>query len=198
MRLHHYNQPTQSLTANIPPTGDQLRERHENNPYTQFGFQNIRGSIIDCGLEIATKIDRIINIGTTIQGLSETNRPWNHTNKLKYDFMIESVFQQAHTVYASSPTEQTTKYQPGGNLLSTTCNNVGRVSKTGHDSMGQYAWATMQSKQDKGILVIVAYRVCQDRNSKAGAFTAYQQQCTTLHSQGGGTLDESQESAPSQ
>ena len=42
----------------------------------------------------------------------------------------------------------------------------------------------MQRKQDKGILVIVAYRVCQDRNSKAGAFTAYQQQCTTLYSQG--------------
>ena len=60
----------------------------------------------------------MINIGTDIQGLSETNRLWNHTNKWTYDFMMESVFQQARTVYALSPTERTTKYQPGGNLLS--------------------------------------------------------------------------------
>ncbi len=42
----------------------------------------------------------------------------------------------------------------------------------------------MKGKQDKGILIIVAYRVCQDHNSRAGAFTAYQQQYTVLQSQG--------------
>ena len=112
-RLHHNDQPTQSLKTNIPPTRDQLREWQDNNGYTRFGFQNIRGSSIDCGLEIATELDSMINMGTDIQGLSETNRLWNHTNKWTYDFMMESVFQQARTVYALSPTEQTTKYQPG-------------------------------------------------------------------------------------
>jgi hypothetical protein len=50
--------------------------------------------------------------------------------------------------------------------------------------MGQFAWATMRGKQDKGILSIVAYRVCQDHNSRAGAITAYQQQYTALRAQG--------------
>jgi hypothetical protein len=173
-RLHRYDR------TNIPPAGDQLRERHHNDGYTRFGFQNIRGSSIDSGLEIATEIDNMINLGTNIQGLSETNRPWTHTNKWKYNFMMESVFQQARTIYASSPTERLANYQPGGNLLSITGDNVGRISKTGQDPMGQFAWSTMRGKRDEGILVIVAYRICQDQNSKAGAFTAYQQQCTAL------------------
>ncbi len=50
--------------------------------------------------------------------------------------------------------------------------------------MGQFAWATMRGKQDEGLLIIVAYRVCQDHNSRAGAFTAYQQQYTALQAQG--------------
>ena len=97
---------------------------------------------------------------------------------------MESIFQQACTVYASSPTEQTTKYQHGGNLLSITHDNIDRVSNTGHNPMRQYDWATMQGKWDKGIFVIVAYRVCQDHNSKAGAFTAYLQQYTAIRAQG--------------
>jgi hypothetical protein len=131
-------------------------------------------------LEIATEIDNMINIGTDIQGLSETNRPWTHTNKWKYNFMMEAVFQQSPTVYALSPTDRTNTYQPGGNLLSITRDNVGQINNTGKDIMGQFAWATMRGKRDKGILIIVAYRVCQDHNSRAGAFTAYQQQYTAL------------------
>ena len=126
----------------------------------------------------------MINIGTDIQGLSEMNRPWTHTNKWKYDFMMELIFQQARTIYVSSPKDQLTKYQPGGSLLSITGYNVGRINKTGQDPMGQFAWSMMRGKHDEGILIIVAYRVCQDQNSKAGAFTAYQQQCTALHAQG--------------
>jgi hypothetical protein len=131
-------------------------------------------------LEIATEIENMINIGTDIQGLSETNRPWTHTNKSKYDFMMESVFQQSRTVYPSSPTDRTNTYQPGGKLVSITGDNVGQINNTGKDIMGQFAWATMRGKRDKGILIIVAYRVCQDHDSRAGAFTAYQQQYTAL------------------
>ncbi len=170
--------------SNIPPAGDTLIDRHDNDGYTRFGFQNIRGSNIDSGLEIATEIDNMINLGVDIQGLAETNRPWNHANKWKYNFMMKQVFQQARKVYASSPTDRTTNYQPGGNLLSITCDNVGRIQHTGHDPMGHFAWTTLRGKRDEGLLVIVAYRVCQDHTSKAGAFTAYQQQFTELCKQG--------------
>ncbi len=126
----------------------------------------------------------MLNLGTDIQGLSETNRPCTHTNKWKYDFMMEAVFQQARTLHTSSPTDRTNTYQPGGNLLSITRDNLGQLNSTGRDLMGQFAWATISGKQDKGILIIVAYRVCQDHNSRTGAFTAYQQQYTALQAQG--------------
>ncbi len=86
----------------------------------------------------------MINIGTDIQGLSETNRSWTHTNKWKYNFMMEAVFQQSRTVYALSPTDRTNTYQPGGNLLLITKDNVGQINNTGKDIMGQFAWATIR------------------------------------------------------
>jgi hypothetical protein len=113
-RLTQYDPHEKNYKTNIPPAGDDIQEQYDNDGYTRFGFQNTRGVSIDSGLEIATEIDNMINLGVDIQGLSETNRPWSHTNKWKYNFMMESVFQQARTVFASSPSERTTKYQPGG------------------------------------------------------------------------------------
>ena len=97
----------------------------------------------------------MINLGVDIHGLSETNRPWSQTNKWKYNFMMDQVFQQARTVYASLPTDRTTNYQPRGNSI--TRDNVGQIQQTGHDPMGRFAWTTMRGKQDEGLLVIVAY-----------------------------------------
>jgi hypothetical protein len=169
-KLNQYNPPPQNHKTNISLAGDPLQEQEDNDGYTRFGFQNIRGSSIDSRLEIATEIDNMINIGTDLQDLYEINRPWTHTNKWKYNFMMEAVFQQSPTVYALSPTDRTNTYQPGGNLLSITRDNVGQINNTGKDIMGQFTWATMRGKLDDGILIIVAYRVCQDHNSRAGAF----------------------------
>ncbi len=65
-----------------------------------------------------------------------------------------------------------------------TRDNMGQINNTGKDIMGRFARATMRGKQDKRILTIVAYRVCQDHNSRAGAFMAYQQQHTALRAHG--------------
>jgi hypothetical protein len=183
-RLSHFSPPPQHHKTNIPPSGNPLQEQQDNDGYMRYGFQNICGSSIDSGLEIATEIDTRFNSGTGIQGLSETNRPWTHTNKWRYDFMMEAVFQQARTGYTSSPTDRTNTYQPGGNLLSITRDNMGQINSTGKDLMGRFAWTTIRGKQDKGILIIVAYRVCQDHNTRIGAFTAYQQQYMALRAQG--------------
>ena len=145
-KLNQYDPPPQNHKTNISPAGDPLQEQQDNNGYTRFGFQNIKGSSINSGLEISTDIDYMINIGTDIQGLSETNRPWTHTNKWKYNFMMEAVFQQSRTVYALSPTDRTNTYQPGGNLLSITRDNAGQINNTGKDIMGQIIWATMRGK----------------------------------------------------
>jgi hypothetical protein len=131
-----------------------------------------------------TSFQHNVKLRTDVQGLSEMNRPWTHTNKWKYAFMMEVVFQQARTVYTSSPMDRTNTYQPGGNLLSITRDNVGQINSTEKYLMGQFTWATIRGTQDRGILIIVAYKVCQDHDSRTGAFTAYQQQYTALQAHG--------------
>ena len=50
----------------------------------------------------------------------QTNKPWTPTNRWKYNFMMDAVFNQAKTIYSSTPSDPQCKYQPGGNLLPTT------------------------------------------------------------------------------
>ena len=183
-RLTSYPLEDHPGRTNIPATGDPLTERQHGDGFTRFGFQNIRGTSIDSGFEIATEIDTMLTLGTDIQGLSETNKPWTPSNRWKYDFMMDAVFNQAKTIYSSTPSDHQCKYQPGGNLLSITGDSVTRTTQMGNDKMGRFSWATMRGKRDEGILIISAYRVCQDANSRAGAFTAYQQQCTMLREAG--------------
>ena len=184
-RLTTYSLEDHPVRTNIPATGDPLTERQHGDGFTRFSFQNIRGTSIDSGFEIATEIDTMLTLGTDIQGLSETNKPaWTPTNRWKYDFMMDAVFNQAKTIYSSTPSDHQCKYQPGGNLLSITGDSVTRTTQTGNDKMGRFSWAPMRGKCDEGILIISAYRVCQDANSQAGAFTAYQQQYTMLREAG--------------
>ena len=126
----------------------------------------------------------MLTLGTDIQGLSETNKPCTTTNRWKYNFMMDAVFNQAKTIYSLTPSDHQCKYQPGGNLLSITGDSITCTTQTGNDKLGRFSWATMRGKRDKGILIISAYRVCQDTNSQAGAFTAYQQQYTMLQEAG--------------
>jgi hypothetical protein len=97
-RLTTYSQEDHPGRTNIPATGDPLTERQHGDGFTRFGFQNIRGTSIDSGFEIATEIDTMLTLGTDIQGLSETNKPWTPTNRWKYDLMMDAVFNQAKTI----------------------------------------------------------------------------------------------------
>ena len=126
----------------------------------------------------------MLMLGTDILGLSETNKPWTPANRWTYDFMMDTVFNQAKTIYSSTPSDPQCKCQPGGNLLSITGNCVTCTNHTGSNKIGRFAWATTKGKWDKGIIIISTYRVCQDTKSRAGAFTAYQQQYTTLREAG--------------
>ena len=183
-RLTNYPPEHRPDRTNIPATCNPLKERQDGDGFTHFGYQNIQGTSIGSGFEIATEIDTMLTLGTDIQGLLETNKPWTTTNRWKYDFMMDAVFNQAKTIYSSTPSDHQCKYQPGGNYLSITGECVTRTTQTGNDKLGRFSWATMRGKHDKEILIISACRVCQDTNSQSGAFTAYQQQYTMLREAG--------------
>jgi hypothetical protein len=183
-RLTNYSPEDRPDRTNIPATGDPQIERQYGDKFTRFSFQNIKGTSIDSGFEIATDIDTMLTLGTDTQGLSETNKPWTPTNRWKYDFMMDAVFNKAKTIYSSTPSDHQCKYQHGGNLLSITGDCISRTTQIGNNKLGRFSWAPMRGKCNEGILKISAYRVCQDTNSRAGAFAVYQQQYTLLREAG--------------
>lgn len=82
---------------------------------------------------------------------------------------------------AAKGADHTTNYQPGGNLLTVNGNVTSRIDGRGVDKWGRFCWYTFQGKCDKGVLVIVAYRVvCQEKGNAPGPLTAYQQQYVAL------------------
>jgi hypothetical protein len=50
--------------------------------------------------------------------------------------------------------------------------------------MGQFCWYTFAGKRDEGVLVIVAYRVCQEKVNEPGPLTAFQQQYIAMKDAG--------------
>ena len=64
--------------------GDELRLRMEGDGVLHVGYQNIRGSEMFSGLEVAPKLTVMCGIGADIRGISEINRPWEAGNKALY------------------------------------------------------------------------------------------------------------------
>jgi len=135
-RLTTYTPENCPNRTNIPAAWDPLIERQHRDGFTRVGFQHICGANMDNGLEIATEIDTMPMLSTDIQGLSETNKLWTPTNRWKYDFMMDAIFNQAKTIYSSTPSDPQCKYQLGGNLLSITGDCVTRTNHTGSNKMG--------------------------------------------------------------
>ena len=185
MRLREYSaQANVCIHANIAPAGDPLVPRHHNDGITRSGYQNIRGSDIDSGLEIATEVDTMHDIGSDVQGLSETNKPWTPGNKYKFDFMMQTMFGHTVTVYSSAAAHHGQQYQPGGNLLTVTGAAAGRVRDSGSDEWGRHCWIALGGKRDEGVVFITAYRVCQERHNNPGPLTAFSTQYTEMKKRG--------------
>ena len=60
----------------------------------------------------------------------------------------------------------------------------GRIQAQGSDSMGRFCWYTLRGGRDEGVLVITAYRVCQEPSDNPGPLTAFSQQYTALREAG--------------
>ena len=180
-RLREYSSEANvCIHTNIEPAGDPLVPRVHNDGLTRSGYQNIRGSDLDSGLEVATEVDTMYEIGSDIQGLSETNKPWTTGNKYKYDFMMQMMFGHTVTIYSSAAAHHKQRYQPGGNLLSVTGAAAGRLVDSGSDEWGRHCWAALRGQRDEGVVFITAYRVCQERHNNPGPLTAFSSQYTEM------------------
>ena len=172
------------IYKNIDPAGDSLPERYENDGITRTAFHNIAGSTIGQGFSVADEIEAIHNFGIDIAGYTEINKPWDSGNKHEFSLMMESIFEQSRSVFSASPADHDVSYQPGGCMLTVNGTAEGRIQAQGSDSMGRFCWYTLRGGRDEGVLVITAYRVCQEPSDNPGPLTAFSQQYTALREAG--------------
>ena len=71
----HSERESRVRYPNIPPHGDPITPRYKGDGIIRFGFQNVRGTSINEGLETAEEIEVKDYLGVNVQGNAETNRP---------------------------------------------------------------------------------------------------------------------------
>ena len=60
---------------NIEPVGDPMVARQENDGIHRMGYQNIRGTTLNSGLEIPTELAVMKELGIDTQWMPEINKP---------------------------------------------------------------------------------------------------------------------------
>ena len=72
-------------SKNIKASGDPLQPREDDDGIFRVGYQNIHGTTLGQGLEIAEEID-------VTREIAEINKPWSPNNKWEYNMMMDMVF----------------------------------------------------------------------------------------------------------
>ena len=62
---------------------------------------------------------------------------------------------------ASSSVPSQNFYKPGGTMIMTVGNYSGRVLKQGADPLGRWSYQYLSCKENKCIVAIIAYQMCQ-------------------------------------
>ena len=168
---------------NIEAVGDTLQLKGSN--ILRIAFQNIHGVSDLRGHAVPSELEAMEELHIDVMGMAETNKPWTPRQRAIYDAYMQNIFHTSRTLYTAAKTaDHTTNYQPGGNLLTVNGSVTSRIDGRGTDKWGRFGWYTFQGKRDEGVLVIVAYRVCQTGGTNTGPLTAYRQQYVALRGEG--------------
>ena len=169
--------------TNIEPVGDPIVARRENDRVHRMGYQNIRGTTLNSGLDIPEELAVMKELGIDTQGMLEINKPWRAGNRWKYQMMMDIMFSNSESAFLSAPVAHDCKSQPGGNLLILVGNRAGRAQEADGDKWGRFSPQTIRGARDEGIIVITAYRVYQETQDNPGLYTMYTQQYTAMREQ---------------
>ena len=173
----------QNTVKNIEASGDEITSKEENT--LRIAFQNVHGASDSRGWEAPSEIEAMEELEIDIMGMAETNRPWLKQQKALYDAHMMKCFRTSRTIYTAAPAQDhQVRYQPGGNLLSVNGEVTARIDGRGSDALGRFCYYTFAGKRDEGVLVIVAYRVCQEVGNTTGPYTAFNQQYIALRNAG--------------
>ena len=174
---------SENITKNIEASGDALEDKEHVT--IRIAFQNIHGASDLRGWAVPAEVEAMEELEVDIMGMAETNKPWNNQQRAFHDAYMNKRFRSAQTIYTAAPSQHhAVQYQPGGNLLTANGEVTARIDGRGSDSLGRFCWYTFAGKRDEGVIVVVAYRVCQEKTNAPGPHTAYQQQYIAMRDAG--------------
>ena len=87
---------------------------------------------------------------------------------------------------ASSSIPSSFDFKPGGTLIITQGNAVGRVTLSGSDPMGRWSYQTLTCKDNRNLTIMSVYQVCEQAHTTNGSIktlTATAQQTSMLRQQ---------------
>jgi hypothetical protein len=172
------------VLPNIDAAGDRLPNKKEEHTL-RIAFQNIHGATDLQRQAIATEIEAMEELNIDIMGMAEMNKPWTPHQKALHEAYMNKRFRISRTIFTAAPTDRhDATYQPGGNLITANGEVTGRIDGRGVDKWGRYCWFSLQGRRDEGVIIIVAYRVCQEKHHHPGEHTAYHQQYVALRESG--------------
>jgi endonuclease/exonuclease/phosphatase family metal-dependent hydrolase len=178
---------TTDSRKNIPPAGDSIVQRKQNDGIFRVASNNIDGSTFNKGgFDIAQDISVSDELGIDVMALQETKVPWTGANRRLYDMQTKLMWPTgAKTAFSSAPWEHgDSTYQAGGTLISTHGQHVGRIVEQGADPHGRFCWQKMLGSRGEGVAFMSGYRVCHNLEDNPGPFTQFHQERNGLRSAG--------------
>jgi len=114
----------------------------------------------------------------------ETNVHWNEDTTHLLQTQCQSVAPQIQITTSTSAEKTTEWYKPGGTIMMAMNNWTSRVVTKGHDTyLGHWSYLKFVGKQDKGLIVMSSYCVC-NQQFDAASQTVTAQQIRLLQARG--------------
>ena len=90
---------------------------------------------------------------------------------------------QAKLSMASSPSEMTGTYKPGGTMMLSTGDVLARLISSGNDEVGRWSFQKFGGRHNRIVTIVVAYQTCAQLGTSKGNVTAHAQQESFLRQQ---------------
>jgi len=170
------------MEQNNRPWGDIWHAQHPGNHFRIISKNT--NTMNPSNLDMLAITDELNNLGASIFAAQETNINWSPTTLGPVTAQCRQASKQILLSTASSATQEKGWHQPGRTLLMVLNKWTSRVIKQGADTpLGRWSFAELVGQQGKRLVVVSAYRVCNQKFD-AASNTATAQQIQILQAQG--------------
>ena len=168
------------------PFGDSMDLKLQD--FCRVYFVNVNGiSAANEFLAFQDALESLRANQVDIFGFSETNLDWlRHTVRDKCGKICNDFYGSSLLATSTSSLRSNGNYKPGGTCTGLTQAYCGRYQTSGSDphGLGRWSYIRLNGKQDKSLVVVTAYRVCQGNIGAAGTSTAFHQEWHLLRLSG--------------